>query len=412
MYQQYYQQFLSARPGIQHFACHSHHYWPDVTRDAMLEYWDDTAQMADDKWDYIFSKKMPECQSLIAGFLGITKPDRIVFAPNTHELLYRIFTSFDVSPDNKLKILTTDSEFYSFQRQSERWQQAELVEVTRIPTEPFATFEQRFADAANESEFDWIFCSQVFFNSGYAIQNLTEFVRTLPSKSLITIDGYHGFMAIPTDLSDIEQQVFYLSGSYKYAQGGEGACFAVVPDGQFEPIYTGWFAEFGDLHNRTANQVAYAKGGQQFAGATMDMSAMYRLHAVLSLLKQDGVTVSQIHKYILACQQAFLQIIDDLDHPYLNRAHLLQCHLYDSLAETRRHPQDEGRIEFGDGKLNDANHGHFMTFKMPKEEVTELARFLEKHNVKTDYRGDRLRFGFAMYHEPHLYDLSCLKDYT
>ena len=49
MYQQFYQRFLQANAGKQHFACHSHHYWPDVTRDAMLEYWDDTARLVDDK---------------------------------------------------------------------------------------------------------------------------------------------------------------------------------------------------------------------------------------------------------------------------------------------------------------------------------------------------------------------------
>ena len=394
MYQQYYQQFLKARPNVQHFACHSHHYWPDVTREAMLEYWDDTARMVDDKWEYIFSKKMPSTQAMIAEYLAIKQPERIVFAPNTHELLYRIYSSFPAG--KKLRVLTTDSEFYSFQRQSERWLQENVIELVKVPTEPFDTFEQRFIEAANETNFDWIFCSQVFFNSGYAIQNLTRFVEQLPESSLITIDGYHGFFAIPTDLSALEQRIFYLSGSYKYAQGGEGACFAVVPDGNFEPRYTGWFAEFGDLHNRQSGSVAYAKHGQQFAGATMDMSAMYRLHSVLALFKSEGVNIAQIHKFVLACQNAFLAILDEIEHPTLNRKNLLQTHLYESLSAV-------------EGELNKSIHGHFLTFKLPQKEVTRLANFLSQHGIKTDYRGDRLRFGFAMYHEPHQYDLSCLE---
>ena len=406
MYQQYYQQFLNARPDVQHFACHSHHFWPDVTREAMLEYWDDTAKMVDDKWDYIFSTKLPQCQSLIADILNIKQPERVVFAPNTHELLYRIYSTFD--PHKKIKILTTDSEFYSFQRQSERWQQSDLAEVTRIPTEPFATFETRFIEAAQNNDFDWIFCSHVFFNSGYAIQDLPQFVKQLPNKPLVTIDGYHGFMAVPTDLSELEQEVFYLSGSYKYSQGGEGACFLVVPDGNYQPIFTGWFAEFGDLHNRVPGQVAYAKGGQQFAGATIDMTALYRLHAVFSLFKQDDVTVTKIHKFVIACQKAFLAIVDTLEHPYLNRSNLLQCHLYESFDETKVGHNETGRVEFGDGKINKAVHGHFLTFKMPKQEVENLAKHLKDNGIMTDYRGDRLRFGFAMYHEPHQYDLSCL----
>lgn len=388
MFQKYYQRFLQARPGAQHFACHSHHYWPDVTRDAMLQYWDDTALMVDNKWDHIFGVKMPECQQLIADNLNIKNPDRIVFAPNTHELLYRIYSSFDQT--KRIKILTTDSEFYSFQRQSERWQQSELADVVRVPTEPFATFEQRFIEAAKQQHFDWIFCSQVFFNSGYAINNIRDFVTQLPTTSLITIDGYHGFFALPTDLSDVEQQIFYLAGSYKYAQGGEGACFAVVPDGIYEPTYTGWFAEFGDLHQRQVGHVGYAKNGQQFAGATMDMSPMYRLHASLSLFKAEGINVETIHQHVLNCQQHFLTLIDDLAHPQLNRDALLTP-------------------VFSNDPTNQLTYGHFLTFKLPPDAVQRIAKTLAENAIFTDYRGDRLRFGFAMYHQPERYDLSCLR---
>ncbi len=380
MYQHLYQQFLTARPNIQHFACHSHHYWPDVTRQAMLDYWDDTANMVDDKWEHIFANKLPATQLLIAKALNLNSPERIVFAPNTHELLYRIYSSFE--PNKKLKILTTDSEFYSFQRQSERLEQAGLVELTRIATEPFSSFEQRFKEAANQQDFDWVFVSQVFFNSGYAIDDLTAFVKQLPQQPVITIDGYHGFFAIPTDLSELEHNVFYLAGSYKYAQGGEGACFAVVPDGNFEPIYTGWFAEFGDLHQRKQGQVGYAQHGQQFAGATIDFTAMYRLNASLTLFEQEGLSVEVIHQYVEDCQQAFLQHIDDLKHPLLNRDNLL---------------------------VPNKCHGHFLTFKLDEKEILTLVETLNENGIKTDFRGDRLRFGFAIYHNPTKYDLTCLR---
>ncbi|HBN88652.1 MAG TPA: selenocysteine lyase, partial [Rheinheimera sp.] len=92
MYQQFYQRFLQANAGKQHFACHSHHYWPDVTRDAMLEYWDDTARLVDDKWQYIFAEKVPQTQQLIADILQLPQPEQIVFAPNTHELVMRLLS--------------------------------------------------------------------------------------------------------------------------------------------------------------------------------------------------------------------------------------------------------------------------------------------------------------------------------
>jgi selenocysteine lyase/cysteine desulfurase len=349
----------------------------------MLEYWDDTAAMVDEKWSHIFQVKVPQTQQLIADALNVSKKERIVFAPNTHELLYRIYSSFDKK--TPIKILTTDSEFYSFQRQLERWQQSGEVEATIVPTEPFDSFEQRFIEQANAAEYDWIFVSQVFFNSGMAIQSLPEFVRQFPTSPLVTIDGYHGFFAIPTDLSEIEQRIFYLAGSYKYAQGGEGACFVVVPDGEYQPSYTGWFAEFGDLHKREKGQVAYAKDGQQFAGATMDYSAVYRLDAVLSQFKELGVTVDDIHSYVKACQEKFLKHLYSLKHPLLNESNLMQQH------------------------LTSGEHGHFLTFKLPENDVQRLAKQLDSAGIKTDFRADRLRFGFALYHDPKQYDLTILR---
>ncbi len=66
-YKKFYQRFLTANPGVQHFACHSHHYWPDVTRNAALQYWDDSARLVDDKWDLVFGEKVPKVQQQIAG---------------------------------------------------------------------------------------------------------------------------------------------------------------------------------------------------------------------------------------------------------------------------------------------------------------------------------------------------------
>lgn len=384
MYQQFYQRFLTANQGKQHFACHSHHYWPDVTRDAMLEYWDDSARLADDKWRYIFGEKVPQTQQLIADILQLPQPEQIVFAPNTHELVMRLLSCFDLR--QPLRILTTDSEFHSFSRQVKRLAEYDNVQLDVIPTEPFASFEQRFAAAAATQQYQLIFCSQVFFNSGFAIADLPAFVTQLSdcSKAMIVIDGYHGFMAIPTDLSAIAERVFYLAGSYKYAQGGEGCCFMAVPLGSAErPLYTGWFAEFGTLAAQKSATVLYSEDGYRFAGATMDFSALYRLNSVLRLFKQQGISVGRTHQYVQQLQQVFLAQLAALNHPRLNSDNLLAYKL--------------------------TQHGHFLTFRFgTPSEVADLAALLKRAGIETDYRGDRLRFGFALYHNSAEYDLSCL----
>lgn len=349
MYQHFYQRFLQANQGKQHFACHSHHYWPDVTRDAMLEYWDDSARLVDDKWRYIFSEKLPETQHLIADILQLPQPEQLVFAPNTHELVMRLISCFDLR--QPLKILSTDSEFHSFSRQVKRLAEYDNVQVDYIATEPFASFQQRFIQAAAAEQYDMIFVSQVFFNSGFAIADLSQFVSKLAAQSqaMIVIDGYHGFMAVPTDLSSIAERVFYVAGSYKYAQGGEGCCFMAVPlSSEHRPVYTGWFAEFGTLAAEKSATALYSEDGFRFAGSTMDFTALYRLNAVLRLFKKQGITVGRSHKYVQELQQVFLEKLDQVGHDKLNRTTLLQHDLH--------------------------HHGHFLTFRLNSTaEAAELA---------------------------------------
>lgn len=374
MYKHLYSKFLSARPDVLHCAAHSHYYWPDVTREAQLAYWDDSARYADDKWNEIFGHRVPAVQAAIAQHLQLRQPDNIVLAPNTHEFVYRILSCFDAT--KALHVLTTDSEFHSFNRQLRRLEERGNVQVTRIPTEPFATLESRWRDAVHAQRYDLIFTSQVFFNSGVAAPPLASWIDSVQDQNtLIVVDGYHGFGALPTDWSAYQDRVFYLAGGYKYAQAGEGVCFMVVPEGaQQRPEFTGWFADFASLAKPQQGPVGYASDGFRFAGSTMDFSALYRFEAVQELWQEEGLSVAVVDHYIKSLQEAFLRHIDNLNHALLNRDRLLYC---DSLE-----------------------HGHFYTFKLDSaQQVEDLAVRLRKQGVITDYRYDRLRFGFALYHQ-------------
>ena len=59
---QYYSRFLKGHEGKLHFAAHSHHFWPDVSRDAHMAYWDHCATQSDQKWDSIFLNGLLFCQ--------------------------------------------------------------------------------------------------------------------------------------------------------------------------------------------------------------------------------------------------------------------------------------------------------------------------------------------------------------
>ena len=354
-----FRRFLDADKGRLHFAAHSHHPWPDATFDAQTKAWEDAARLMDDKWDTIFGRVIPEIRIRISALLGLPDPGTLVFAPNTHEFVTRLFSCLGAP----VRIVTTDGEFHSFDRQVRRWEEAGLAEVVRVATEPFDSFTDRIADAVRDASL--VYVSQVFFDSGFAVENLESIVTEAEQRSFFVVDGYHGFMALPTDLSSLSERIFYLGGGYKYAMAGEGACFMHCPPGFGErPINTGWFAGFDDLTKRDA-PVTYGHDGDRFWGATFDPSGLYRLLAVLRLLETEGITPAIIHRHAEDLQEQLLAtgtVPGELMPP----------------AGTAR--------------------GNFLTFRTDR--AGAMYQGLHDQNVIVDHRGDRLRIGFGIYQDP------------
>ena len=377
MYQKYYRQFLQTPSGapssMLHMACHSHHYWPDVTLDAVQQYWRDSAMLADDKWGPIFEDKIPDWQRAVARTLNLPAPDRIALAPNTHELVYRLLSAFD--PARPLRILTTDGEFYSFARQLQRLEEEPNVEVTRIHKEPYSTLAERFEQELQRGDYQLAYASLVFFDSGVVFPELLQIAERKPERTEFVIDGYHGFFARPIDLGPVADKVFFTAGSYKYLGAGEGLCFMSIPANcTLRPRNTGWFAELAELENR-ADRVGFADNWLRFAGATMDYSPLYKGLAVFELFEREGITVQTIHDYVLAAQQRFLDSMDSAGHTRLNRDNLI-CH----------------DLQQG--------HGHFFTFDCDTAEHSEiLQKELHSRAVLCDRRQQLLRLGFAIYHK-------------
>ena len=369
MYKQYFKNFTSSDASTLHMAAHSHHAWPDCTLKAHTQYWHDAAKMMDDKWSYIFGTIIPDVQKGIAKRLNLSDHTTITFAPNTHDLLVRLFSCFG---GKKVKILATDSEFHSFSRQAKRWAEEGLAEVRLIDAQPFESFNQRFAEAAHTFDPDFIYFSHVFFNSGAVGSNLEGLIQILPERAVIAVDGYHGFMALPTDLSPLEDRIFYLSGGYKYAMSGEGVCFMHCPKGWLPRLVdTGWYAGFAALEQPQDGAVAYGTCGSRFMGATFDPSGLYRMRAVFNWLDGLNLDVATIHAYVQGLQKHFLSLLAAESHPTF---HLNQ------LVPT----------------LEVAERGHFLTFQTA--DAAKLYTLLHQQGIMTDYRANRLRFGFGIYH--------------
>ncbi|WP_409764624.1 aminotransferase class V-fold PLP-dependent enzyme [Ferrovibrio sp.] len=359
----HFSRFLGSDPLRLHFAAHSHHPWPDVSRTAHQQAWDDAARLIDDKWEHILGHVLPEAQKHIARQLDLSDPAAIVFAPNTHELLMRLLSCCPA--DRPVRILTSDSEFHSFTRQIARLEEDGLVQVQRVATEPFDSFAVRFAAAAG-SGFDLIYLSQVFFNSGFAVPDMDSIVAAA-GDALLAIDGYHAFMARPVDWSAYQGRAFYLAGGYKYAMAGEGVCFMHCPPGWgTRPRDTGWYAAFGALSKAGDNRVAYAENGWRFMGATFDASGLYRFNAVQDWLLAQGITVAMIHDHALALQRRFI-------------AGLPAGFSAERLVVPQANPA----------------RGNFLTFDLDDAET--MHGRLAEASIVTDLRGRRLRFGFGLH---------------
>jgi selenocysteine lyase/cysteine desulfurase len=271
-----------------------------------------------------------------------------------------------------LRVLTTDSEFHSFNRQLQRFEEAGLARAERIAVEPFASFGERFSRAAAKGGHDLVYFSQCFYNSGYLVRELPALVGAVRDAStLVVIDGYHGYMALHTDLASIAGRAFYLSGGYKYAMCGEGAGFMHCPPGYApRPVDTGWFACFPGLAD-DASALAYDAGGRRFMGGTYDPVGLYRLNAVMDWLHEQKLTPARIHARIAALQDAFLDGLAKLALPALNP---------ELLVAARGLPR-----------------GNFLSFRTPR--AGEIQQRLAAQKVITDHHDDRLRIGFGIYHD-------------
>lgn len=364
-YKRLFSHALAAAPGRLHFAAHSHHLWPDVSFEGQVEAWEDAARLADRKWDRVMGEVWPAAQSEVAAELRLPDPASIVFAPNTHELIVRLVSAL---PPGRLRVLASDGEFHSFRRQAARWAEAGRFDLERVATGP--EFESRFLERARSGAFDLIFVSQVMFGSGRVFRRLADLAALAkPGGPWVVVDGYHGFMAIETDLSATADRLFYLAGGYKYAMAGEGAAFLHAPPGfGARPEITGWYAEFEALEE-AARGVGYAPDARRFLGATFDPSGLYRFVAVRRMLAAEGLTTATVNAHVA---------------PLRDR---LQARLAETPLGTAEvlNPEDASPL------------ARFLALRSP--DAAALAGKLAARELMVDVRDDVLRIGLALYHD-------------
>jgi selenocysteine lyase/cysteine desulfurase len=374
-------------PGRLHMAAHSHHLWPDVTLDAQVDAWRDAAVLADHKWDKVFGEVYPAAQGLVARELNLPLSkeggaETVVFAPNTHTLLTGLLSAIaqPESGPRPVRVLATDGEFHTFRRQAQRWVEAGEIELTLVESEG-ADFAEHFIAAARRGEYDLIFVSQVFFKTGHVFDRFGELAElSRPEGPWVVVDGYHGFRAVPTDLSAVADRLFYVAGGYKYAMAGEGAAFLHAPPGFGpRPALTGWYAEFGDLEGPPGG-VGYARDAGRFLGATFDPSGLYRFVAAGKMLEAEGLTTAVMARHVARLKSVLLARIA------LGEAGPLK-------AATVVNPPGRGPS------------ARFLALRHEKASAWKQA--LAEKGVVVDVRDDVLRVGLSIYHDERDVEAFC-----
>jgi selenocysteine lyase/cysteine desulfurase len=350
------------------FTGHSHQAWPDVALEGQKEYFMDSAELVDKKWE-----KAAEKTEVLRNYLRDYYDDPDGFycrEESTHVLFVSWMSGLDLK--NKPKIISTDGEFHSLFRQLHRLEE-EGLEVTYVPTNPDETFAKRIISEMDDRT-SAVMLSRVYFESSLINHHLTEIAQAARKHGIpVMIDDYHGTNVVPLSIREVDlEDCFILIGGYKYLQWGEANCYLRFPkDCDMRPAITGWFASFSTLDKpRDNSPTHYDHSDQRFASATYDPSSQYRAAKVVEFFNEQGLT-----KEILRDQ-------------YVQKVELLKTHFLEK-------DLDPSVIKLTHQKDIAKHNGGFLSLTSPK--AREIRASLLEKDVFTDARDQILRFGPAPY---------------
>jgi kynureninase len=349
------------------FTGHSHQAWPDATREAQLEAWDDAAGHADEKWERAFAKA-DRVRTGFARLLGCAA-DEVALGTSTHELVVRFLSALPLG--KRPRLLTTDGEFHTLRRQLDRLAEAGVVELEKVAAQPAASLAERLA-ARVDDRTAAVLVSSVLFESAHVVPGLGSLATACArAGAQLLVDAYHHLNVVPFDVArEGLEGAFITGGGYKYCQLGEGNCFLRVPRGtELLPVVTGWYSEFAALSERPRGAVPFGAGPARWAGATYDPVSHYRAARVFDFFAELGLSPEWLRAVSRHQVGRLAERFDALG---------LDPHV---VARDRSTPAE--RV------------AGFLALRSPSAGL--LSHRLRASGVWTDFRGDVLRLGPAPY---------------
>ncbi len=275
---------------------------------------------------------MLHTQKLIAEILTLPHPENLFFFNDPFafwDLFKNIFSNQD-----KISVLLTEADQNCFFSSSE-------FDLTVISTMPFDQFEQRLINKIKSQKFDIVFISQVFSNSGMAINDLEAINQAaIESEALIVLNAKRSFYSMPTKLATMADSLLYFYHSDEMNIG-----FVSSPK-----CYTSFFT------------------------STSTKECLFRFNSALNIFKQESISVEMIHQHIQQLQFLFRQQLITLDHPFLCEKNIIS--------------------------FDYNHHGHQLTFALPSPHHAKLLHAeLKSHHITTEIFENRLSFHFDLFQE-------------
>ena len=331
----------------------------------MLEAFDDAAALVDAKWERAFAK----ADRVRAGYRTLIGDPvaEIAFGASTHELVLRFLSALPLRRHTRL--VTTDGEFHTLRRQLGRLAE-EGTEVVRVPARPVEDLAARL-DAAIDARTAAVLVSSVLFEDARIVPGLEELGAACAGREVeLLIDAYHALGTLPFRAPS---QAWVVGGGYKYLQLGEGNCFLRIPEHAWDwrPVITGWYAEFPFLAEDAGcdARIRFAHGAEAFAGSTYDPTSHYRAARVMEFFAEHGLTPEVLRE---SYQSQLAVLAGAFDRLGASK---------EVVSRDRDTPLDR--------------FGGFLALRAPR--AGELQAGLANRGVRTDHRGEFLRFGPAPY---------------
>ena len=380
---------------------------PKVLRDS-LDSLQSLYLLGNPTWDTFFEKIIPEASQSIGKLLSIpTGMAQVHFGSNSHELIVRLLSSYllgNVSKTDKqasFRVLTSDCEFVSISRQLNRLVEEATVDWQTVAAEPTQSFPQRIMESVLEAQnihkpFSIIYVSQVtYLRQQTLIPDVNSFVcdlhdvidkeNTGDHLPLVIIDGYHGFMAFPTDLSKSADKCCYVGGLIKHAGCGANAAFLTLPKcwHNLRPTLTGWLADPSVL---VPGSQGFEPGvptgyheGMMLQGGTpsyiLPLIVFNRLQKAWAEAEPVQISIEKIHAYVLKLHDRFLEQL-----PPHGTIGITQQTLVVPLEPTKY-------------------RSHTLVFEQPSsKDAKELSEHFRENGLLVDCRKNCVRIGFGPYH--------------